>query len=156
MNNMTKALVKVLYIACAVVISLLTLIVLTQVVSRFFDYSMPGTEELSRLLVVWMTFLGMSVAVYERGHLAVNFFVQRAGDSLRPYLYLTVNILLGLFFLVLTVYGFIFSYQSLDFTSSTLQLPMTVFYLAIPRRSMLSLYFLSLNAWKPQNESEAV
>lgn len=153
---MTKALVKVLYIACAVVIALLTLIVLTQVVSRFFDYSMPGTEELSRLLVVWMTFLVMSVAVYERGHLAVNFFVKRAGDSLRPYLYLTVNILLGLFFLVLTVYGFIFSYQSLDFTSSTLQLPMTVFYLAIPVSSLLSLYFLILNAWKPQNESEAV
>ena len=75
---------------------------------------------------------------------------------MRPYLYLMVNMLLGLFFLVLTVYGFVFSYQSLDFTSSTLQLPMTVFYLAIPVSSLLSLYFLILNAWKPQEESEAV
>lgn len=153
---MTKVLVKCLYIACAIVIALLTLIVLTQVVSRFFNYSMPGTEELSRLLVVWMTFLGMSVAVYERRHLAINFFVKRASDKLRPYLYLSVNILLGLFFSVLTVYGFIFSYQSLDFTSSTLQLPMTVFYLAIPVSSLISLYFIILSAWEPQDESEAV
>lgn len=153
---MTKILVKFLYIACAVVIALLTLIVLTQVVSRFFNYSMPGTEELSRLLVVWMTFLGMSLAVYERGHLAVNFFVKRANDKVRPYLYLIVNILLGLFFTVLIVYGFIFSYQSLDFTSSTLQLPMTVFYIAIPISGLLSLYFTILNAWNPQDESEAV
>lgn len=151
-----KFIVKVLYVTCAVVIGLLTLIVLTQVVSRFFNYSLPGTEELSRLFIVWMTFLGSSIAVYERGHLAVNFFVKRAKDKIRPYLYLIVNIILGLFFLILTVYGFIFSYQSLDFTSSTLQLPMTVFYLAIPVSSLLSLYFIIQNLWLPQDESEAV
>ena len=153
---MAKFIVKMLHVACAVVIALLTLIVLTQVISRFFDYSLPGTEELARLFIVWMTFLGSSIAVYERGHLAVNFFVKRANDKLRPYLYLSVNIILGLFFLVLTVYGFIFSYQSLDFTSSTLQLPMTVFYLAIPVSSILSLYFIIQNLWLPQDESEAV
>ena len=71
-----KFFVKVLYVTCAVVIGILTLIVLTQVVSRFFNYSLPGTEELSRLFIVWMTFLGSSIAVYERGHLAVNFFVR--------------------------------------------------------------------------------
>ena len=153
---MTKALVKTLYTACAIVIALLAFIVLAQVVTRFFDYSMPGTEELSRLFIVWMTFLGTSLAVYERGHLAVSFFVKRANDKIRPYIYLAVNILLGLFFLVLTVYGFIFSYQSLDFTSSTLQLPMTVFYIVIPISWLLSLYFIIINAWKLQDESEAV
>ena len=151
-----KFFVKVLYVTCAVVIGILTLIVLTQVVSRFFNYSLPGTEELSRLFIVWMTFLGSSIAVYERGHLAVNFFVKKSNDKIRPYLYLTVNIILGLFFLILTVYGFIFSYQSLEFTSSTLQLPMTIFYLAIPVSSLLSTYFIIQNFWLPQDESEAV
>jgi TRAP-type transport system small permease protein len=148
-----KFIVKVLYVTCAVVIGILALIVLTQVVSRFFNYSLPGTEELSRLFIVWMTFLGSSIAVYERGHLAVNFFVKKSNDKIRPYLYLIV---LGLFFLILTVYGFIFSYQSLDFTSSTLQLPMTIFYLAIPVSSLLSTYFIIQNFWLPQDESEAV
>lgn len=151
-----KFIVKVLYIACAIVIALLTLIVLTQVISRFFDYSLPGTEELSRLFIVWMTFLGSSIAVYEQGHLAVNFFVKRVNEKIRPYLYLVVNIILGLFFLVLTIYGFKFSYQSLDFTSSTLQLPMTIFYLAIPVSSLLSLYFISQNLWSHEDESEAI
>src|SRR5699024_1925975 len=101
----TKILVSTLTWLCIISITLLTAIVLLQVVSRVSNIFVPGTEELARLLIVWLTFLGSSLAIYEKMHLAVNYFVRKAGEDKRKYVHLSVNILLALFYTVLTVYG---------------------------------------------------
>ncbi|MBS3976808.1 MAG: TRAP transporter small permease [Syntrophomonadaceae bacterium] len=65
-------LVFLLIIALIIVISL-------QIVSRIFFSAFSWTEELSRYLLVWSTFLGASMAYKRKSHIAVTF----AADLLR-------------------------------------------------------------------------
>lgn len=139
---MKKYIVSVLSYMCIITMGLLALIVLTQVITRFFNYSLTGTDELSRLLIVWLTFLGTSLAFHDKMHLAVNYFVKKANHKNRKRVYMLVNSLIVLFFAVLVIYGFKFSFEAMTYTSSTLQLPMGIFYLAIPVSGVFALYFI--------------
>ncbi|MFB9860754.1 TRAP transporter small permease [Salinicoccus siamensis] len=147
-------LVKLLTWMCIITITLLTFIVLLQVVTRFFDYSLPGTEELSRLFIVWLTFLGSSLAIYEKMHLAVNYFVNKFKTKYRKIFYILVNALIIVFYAVLTFYGFKLSMSAMSQTSSTLQLPVGISYLAIPVSGLFSLYFIVINLTSSPTEEE--
>src|SRR5690625_3663269 len=97
-SKLTKLLVIFLSYLCILVTIGFTLTVLTQVLARYFKYSLPGTEEVARLLVVWLTFLGTSLAIHEKGHLSVGFFVKRFNEQFQKGIYLIVNLLVLLFF----------------------------------------------------------
>ena len=152
--RLTNILVKILTLLCVITITLLTAIVLLQVITRLFDYSMPGTEELARLLIVWLTFLGSSLAIHEKMHLAVNYFVKKFNRRNRKVIYMITNLLIIGFYAVLTFYGFKLSVNAMTWTSATLQLPMSLFYLAIPVSGLFSLYFILTNMTKSPTEEE--
>lgn len=140
--QLTKILVKMLTWLCIISITLLTAIVLLQVISRVSNIFIPGTEELARLLIVWLTFLGSSLAIYEKMHLAVNYFVRKIGRNNRKFVYFFVNVLIVGFYGVLTYFGFKLSIESMSSSSPALQLPMGIFYLALPVSGLFSLYFI--------------
>ncbi len=147
--KLTDYIVKFLYILCIIAITGLTVIVFIQVFSRFIKFSLPGTEELARLLVVWLTFLGSSLAIHERMHLAVNFFVGLMNKKNQKRTHVFVHLLMMAFFSILAIYGFKLTVSAMTTTSSTLQLPMGVFYVAIPLSAVFSLYFLIINMLNP-------
>lgn len=153
---MRKIIVQILSYACMISIVLLTLMVLSQVITRFFNISLTGTDELSRLLIVWLTFLGTSLAFHEKMHLAVNFFVKKANDKNRRKINIAINTLMALFFAVLVIFGFKFSFESMNYTSSTLQLPMGIFYLAVPVGGIFALYFILTAMTESATEDEEV
>lgn len=134
---------------CIVVITGLTVIVFVQVVSRSIKVSLPGTEELSRLLVVWLTFLGASLAIHEKMHLAVNYFVGLTSEKMQKIIDVFVHVLMIAFFAILLVYGTNLTILAMGTTSSTLQLPMGLFYGAIPLSAVFAIYFLVVNMLNP-------
>src|SRR5699024_2064346 len=79
----TTILVSILTWRCIISITLLTASGLLQVISRVSDIFVPGIEALARLLLVWRTFLGSSLAIYEKVHLAVHYFVRKVGEDKR-------------------------------------------------------------------------
>lgn len=141
----TNIVVKLLTILCVIAITGLTVIVFTQVISRLFSYSMPGTEELSRLLIVWLTFLGTSLAVHEKMNLSVNYFVKLVNEKIQNIIYVIVSLLIIAFFCILAFHGFKLTMSAMSTSSSTLNLPMGLFYLAIPLSSVFSIYFLIID-----------
>jgi TRAP-type C4-dicarboxylate transport system permease small subunit len=59
-------------------LALMVLLVFGNVVLRYaFDSGITVSEELSRWLFVWMTFLGAVVAIKEHGHLGTDMLVSR-------------------------------------------------------------------------------
>lgn len=145
---------KILVYLCVIAITGLTIIVFLQVVTRMMSIFLPAADELARLLVVWLTFLGTSLAIYEKMHLAVTFFVKRAKPKLQRMIYFSVHILTILFFGVLVYYGFGLTMMAMAKTSSTLQLPMGLFYLAIPLSSLFSIYFIVTDMFSSTGEGE--
>ena len=133
---------KVLSALCVIAITGLTAIVFIQVFSRFIKFSIPETEELARLLIVWLTFLGTSLAIHEKMHLSVRYFVGLLSKEKQKIIDFSIHLITLLFFVVLMVYGFKFTWLTMSSTSATLQLPMGLFYGVIPISSIFSIYFI--------------
>lgn len=71
-----NSLVKLLEVTLSVAVGALVLDVLWQVFTRFvLKRPSPWTEELARMLLIWVSLLGASVAYARKGHLGVDYFV---------------------------------------------------------------------------------
>lgn len=69
---------RVLSVLMALSLALMVLLVFTNVVLRYvFNSGITESEELSRWLFVWMTFMGAIVALRERAHLGTDTLVAR-------------------------------------------------------------------------------
>ncbi|AEH50297.1 TRAP transporter small permease [Pseudothermotoga thermarum] len=107
-------------------------IVTLQIISRVFFRAIVGTEELSRYLLVWASFLGATMA-YKRGmHTSVQFLLEKSSKLTRKTL-LIVGILLCMFFFAASFLA-AFKLISLQIfqISPALKLPMRFVYLALP------------------------
>ncbi len=73
---------RLLDILAAVALALMAVMVFGNVVLRYaFNSGIAVSEELSRWLFVWMTFLGAVVALKEHGHLGSDMLVSRLGRT---------------------------------------------------------------------------
>ena len=71
---------KLLEYLMALFLALMMIMVFGNVVLRYgFNSGIAVSEELSRWLFVWMTFMGAVVALKEKGHLGTDFLISRIG-----------------------------------------------------------------------------
>ncbi|WP_296993500.1 TRAP transporter small permease [Thalassospira sp. UBA1131] len=88
-------------IAVGLALAVILALTLAQVVLRyFFDSPLLWSEELSRLLVVWMTFIGAAVVCWQGRHLSVDVFVVLLPKGARRIVRL-INQILALGFLTI-------------------------------------------------------
>ncbi|PRX05441.1 UNVERIFIED_ORG: TRAP-type C4-dicarboxylate transport system permease small subunit [Martelella mediterranea] len=80
-------------IAACLAVMLVT--VFLNVVLRYaFNSGITLTEELSRLLFVWVVFLGAAAALFERAHLGVNTVILMMPRSARVVCFVLANLLM--------------------------------------------------------------
>jgi len=97
MNRLIAGYCRLLEIVTVVLLALMVVLVFGNVVLRYaFNSGITVTEELSRWMFVWTTFLGGVVALRHRGHLGTEFLVGRLGPRGRK-LCLGLGYLLMLF-----------------------------------------------------------
>jgi TRAP-type C4-dicarboxylate transport system permease small subunit len=78
MNMIVEGYFKLLKILIALFLAIMVVLVFGNVVLRYaFNSGITVSEELSRWLFVWLTFLGAIVALRARGHLGVDTLVKR-------------------------------------------------------------------------------
>jgi len=113
----------------------MTVIVIVQVFCRYvLGFSIFWSEELARYLLVWITFLGGSVA-FKRAELAsINLIVDRLPARLSSVVSIISQVIVLIFLLVATQYGFkqAFAPSVLTQVSPAMRLPMKYAYLAVP------------------------
>ena len=123
----------------------LAVIVALQVISRLVKVSLPWTEELARFLIVWLTFLGCTLAIYRKGHLAVNFLVEMMPRKLQRAVNLFTRLVMLVFFTLLIVYGVRLSALSMNNMSVSLNWSMGVVYAVLPFSALLADYYILLD-----------
>lgn len=78
MNRIVEGYFQLLKAAIVLCLALMVILVFGNVVLRYaFNLGITVSEEVSRFLFVWLTFLGAIVAFRERGHLGVDIVVSR-------------------------------------------------------------------------------
>jgi len=89
----------------------MALTVATQVFFRYvLNQSLFWSEELARFMLVWLTFLGASVAYKRRAHPGVDILTRRLSPPLRRAAALATHLLSLGFFLIMVVFGIQFAY----------------------------------------------
>ena len=87
-------------------LSLIVLIMLLQVIMRYvFNNSLSWPEELSRILFVWFTFIGLSYATAKQSHVKIDLLVNVFPPGLRSVILFLVDVLMLAFFIILGVKG---------------------------------------------------
>ena len=78
MSRIVEGYFQLLKVVIVVCLALMVVLVFGNVVLRYaFNMGITVSEELSRFLFVWMTFLGAIIAFREHGHLGVDMVVSR-------------------------------------------------------------------------------
>ena len=115
-----------LLVAC---LAIMVVLVFANVVLRYaFNSGITVSEELSRWLFVWMTFLGAVVALHERSHLGTDTLVSRLSVGGKK-ICLGLGHVLMLFICYLVLRGALDQVQvNLESSSAAMEVPQAIFY----------------------------
>lgn len=135
LKNVLKNLDRIEEFFISVTLLFVTLLLFINVFTRYcFGYSIKWAEELTRYLLIWVTFIGSSVCVRKQKHVGIDVLLTKCPIGMRWIIKLIIAIIGLLFSIVLTVYGWeitssvILSKQ----LSPAMMLPMYLVYISIP------------------------
>jgi TRAP-type C4-dicarboxylate transport system permease small subunit len=135
----------------AMVVAFILMIVASslQIITRYvFRAPLLGSEEVARLFGVWLYFLGASVGILMREHIAIDFIYLAAPPGVQRVFRLVTDVLLLLFHGVLFVEGTKYALFSHGFESASLRFPMSLFAAAVPTSAACILIFLGASIWQ--------
>ncbi|MDN4121520.1 TRAP transporter small permease [Alcaligenes endophyticus] len=121
----------------------MVLMVFGQVLLRYlFGISISWSAEVSQFGMVWLCFLGAALAVKERDHMRVDYFINLLPATFLPFVHIILNIILFIFVAYL-------SYSSIPITLAFMQditpglgVPYGLVSLAMPVGGILMLFYL--------------
>ena len=77
------------------------LVVLMQITCRFLlKVNVPWTEEMSRLLFIFLCFLGTAIAFREKEFIVIDFLIRKIDNSFKKYLSILISLFTFSFFVV--------------------------------------------------------
>jgi TRAP-type C4-dicarboxylate transport system permease small subunit len=111
----------------------MTVIVAVQVLFRYvLNYSLFWSEELARYLLVWLSFLGASVAYRRKAHPGIDILQKKMPDMLRKISRSTVHLASLTLFFVMFFFGCRFAYFVRLQISPALYLPKWIVFAIVP------------------------
>ncbi|MGM0534834.1 MAG: TRAP transporter small permease [Pseudomonadota bacterium] len=116
------------FTAMAALIGVITL----QIVSRVVFTAVGWTEEVARFLLIWITFLGATLAFQRGRHIAVTFVVDALPGRLQRLLRIAATLVVLGFLLALLAIGWEYMQAQSFQKSASLRLSMTWVYAVIP------------------------
>ncbi len=139
-----------------------SLLVFGNVISRYgFNYTPIWSEELSRFLVVWSIFIGVSIGVRKNQHIGVDALIRFLPHRLLLASEVFLN-LIGVIVIGILIYtSLVFIQQTMEFEqlSPAMRIPMYIPYIAMPVGLTLSIIHFIHNIvklLKNPDEAESV
>jgi len=140
-----KTIDKVLGVIVVTIMGILVLDVLWQVFSRYVLTSPSSyTDELAGYLLIWVGLLGAVYVSGQKEHLAIDIWLQRAGEKGKFRLKVIISVLTFLFALLVMLIGgtwLVYTRFILDVTSASVEINMGYVYLVLPISGLLIMYY---------------
>lgn len=108
------------------------IILFAQVVFRYAGASLGWSEEVSRHLLVAITFLGGTVAYKRASFIGLRGFGHRLGPAVQQAIVVGLQVLTLACFGVIAWFGAAYTLKAAEHTSSSLQIPMSIPFAVIP------------------------
>jgi TRAP-type C4-dicarboxylate transport system permease small subunit len=114
-------------------VAAMTTLIIVQVFLRYiFLYSLSWSEEVARYLMIWVSFLGASLAVKYGYHIGIEFVVNRIPERSRTWVALIAKASMFVFLIYFTIGGFRVSWSVRDQDSPALLFSMFYAYVSAP------------------------
>ncbi len=107
-------------------------ILFAQVVFRYAGDSLGWSEEVSRHLLVAITFLGGTVAYKRASFIGLQGIGHRLGPAFQRSVVLALQLLTLACFVLIAWFGAAYTIKAAEHTSASLQIPMSIPYSVIP------------------------
>lgn len=147
MNTFRNGITRALNLLAGV--SFLAMVILTcwQVLTRYVLKN-PSTwsEELVGYLFAWMSLMGASLITCERGHMNIPILVEKCSAGMRKLLNCVGEIIAFLFSAVILTYGGVqITTLAMGQMTSSLGVPIGIFYIVLPLCGILNMIYTLLN-----------
>ena len=147
MNKLREILTQLLNVLAGV--SFLVMVVLTcwQVLTGYIlNNPSSWSEELVSYMFAWMSLLGASLVTAERGHMNIPILVEKCNPAMERFFLCLAEVIAFLFSAVILAYG---GYQiatlAMGQMTSSLGVPIGVFYIVLPLCGILNMIYTLLN-----------
>jgi len=156
-DKIANGIYKMIVVIGTIIFSILIVIVFSQVVTRyFFGYTLAWVDELSRFMFVWMMFLGISLGIFKRKHIGIEFFVNLLPDNKKRKMDIVNELITIIFFAVVFLYGTKLSLRSTEMISPVIGINLGLIYSIIPITSLLNIFYSILPIFVTNKSLESV
>lgn len=145
MNSIRKVLDKILAVACIVILSLMSIFVVYQVVTRYIFHSPSSwSESVVTYGFIWLAMIGGAYVFGKRDHMAMTFILDKFHGKARTVIEMLNELIIVIFGIgVLLVGGYLGAMKQMSQADSILPVSMGVIYIAIPiAGAAMIIYFL--------------
>ncbi|WP_170140666.1 TRAP transporter small permease [Oceanobacillus arenosus] len=124
---------RLLLLLALIALAAMLIVIIYQVFSRQFFSSTPSwSEELSRLLFVWVSFLGIAYGFKEKLHIALGLFVNMLPKKVQDIFDYFAKALVIFFGVIMIYYGWNFTTLMSNNIMPGTGLPSSALYIVIP------------------------
>lgn len=122
-----------LYIGCVLFLVMMVLLTV-QVISRYAGHAITWTEELSCIMLVWMSYLGFAGAITSRKHLRIDAFINSRSFKVKKMLLIVSNVINAFFaaLLISPMYNVVVTFRSINAVSPIMRIPKSVAFAILP------------------------
>jgi TRAP-type C4-dicarboxylate transport system permease small subunit len=149
MEGYMKIIQKINELLCIIALTIMVILVFSQVLGRYvFGWSVSWGEELTRFLLVWISFLGVALAAKKRANINIDAFVNLLHGKAKIAVDVLGDNLNLAFWVYVGLSGISMLTQNGDQSSPAMQVPMSVIYIAIPVCGLLIFLYIIEEYWK--------
>lgn len=131
LTPVSDALDKLCSVLIVVMLGLMVIITGAQIICRIWFTALTWSDEVTRYLLIWSTFLGASVVYRHSGHISVTIVQDAVPPRLSKILRVAVHVICFVLFTVLLYFSCTYC-MKLNKTATTLPIKMKYIYLCVP------------------------
>ena len=155
-HDIDKVINKILRFIVIIMLSVMSVVVFAQVLFRIVHLSIPWSEELSKYLLIWSTFLGAAICIRKGSLVGLEFLKNSMSEEKQKILQTILNLIVCAMLLFLINVGF-WAVRTVWFQiTPVLKLSMGLMYAAIPIGSVFMLInqiLVTIYLWKGEENA---
>ena len=154
--GVAKLINQILKAVVVLMLGVMSIVVFAQVVFRIVHLSIPWSEELSKYLLIWSTFLGSALCIRRKSLVGLEFFLNSMTKRNQKILQTVLNLIVCAMLLFLIRVGFWAVRQVWFQITPVLKQSMGLMYAAIPVGSVFMLIneiIVTIYLWKGEENA---
>lgn len=155
-HDIDKVINKILRFIVITMLSVMSVVVFAQVLFRIVHLSIPWSEELSKYLLIWSTFLGAAICIRKGSLVGLEFLKNSMSEEKQKILQTILNLIVCAMLLFLINVGFWAVRRVWFQITPVLKLSMGLMYAAIPIGSVFMLInqiLVTIYLWKGEENA---